>query len=163
MSLLLIIVLIIFLIFAIRGCQKGFLQMLFSLIAVIVLIALAVWLAPQVTEFLAQSTNLAEGPGARLLVILISGIAAFIIVLIISKILKLANKIPVLGKINRFFGLLAGLLEALILIWVIMAGIHFWAVLNPDAAILNVIGDSGFLTWLYEGDPLVGFSLLSGQ
>lgn len=150
----LIITLIIFLIFAVRGWQRGFLQVLFTLISVIVLIALALWLAPQVTAFLVEKTGAADGIAARLLTILIAGLAAFIIVRLIAKALKLVNKIPVLGKINRFFGLLAGLAEALILMWVIMTGIHFFAILHPDAAILQTIGGSEFLTWLYESDPL---------
>ena len=150
----LIITMLIFLIFAVRGWQRGFLQVLFTLVSVIVLIALALWLAPQVTAFLVEKTGASDGIGARLLTILIAGLAAFIIVRLIARALKLVNKIPVLGKINRFFGLLAGLAEALILMWVIMTGIHFWAVFHPDAAILQSIGSSEFLSWLYGSDPL---------
>lgn len=156
MNWLLITVLIIFLIFAIRGWQKGLLQVLFSLISVIVLIALAVWLTPQVTAFFAEKAGAPDGVAARLLTILIAGVAAFIIVRLIARALKLVNKIPVLGKVNRFFGLLAGLGEGLILIWVILTGVHFWATLHPDAAILQMIAGSEMLKWLYESNPLTG-------
>ena len=85
-----------------EGLAEGIPQVLFTLISVIVLIALALWLAPQVTAFLVEKTGAADGIAARLLTILIAGLAAFIIVRLIAKALKLVNKIPVLGKISHF-------------------------------------------------------------
>lgn len=157
MNWLLIIVLILLLVFAVRGWQKGFLQVLFSLVSIIVLIALAVWLAPQVTDFFIQKFGMGDGAAGKLLTILIAGIAAFIIVRLIAKALQLVNKIPVLGKVNQFFGLLAGLVEGLILVWIIMIGINFWVTINPNAAIASVIEGNEILFWLFENNPLTGF------
>ncbi|MCR5416099.1 MAG: CvpA family protein [Pseudobutyrivibrio sp.] len=51
---------------------------------------------------------------------LISIIIAFIAVFIVGKIIRLIGGIPGLRSINKFFGIFAGFIEALMIIWFIM-------------------------------------------
>lgn len=87
----------------IRGWRRGFLRLIYDLAAVFIAIALAGYALPY-----------ADSP--------IAFFAAFcvivIILIVIGKMLLKVNRIPVIGKINRFVGLIAGAFLGVIIIWV---------------------------------------------
>lgn len=58
MNWLLIVVLVIFAVFVIRGWRKGLLRLLFSLVSVIVLIAVMAYATPHVSEFIKDHTGI---------------------------------------------------------------------------------------------------------
>lgn len=66
MNWLLVIVLLIILFSAIRGCCKGFLRVLFSLVSVIVLIVLVSYATPHVTGFIQEHTQLDQKIAERI-------------------------------------------------------------------------------------------------
>ncbi len=110
---------------------------------------------------------MAQEIGGRLAGVILGGIVfviavilAIIVVKLIEHLLKLVNKIPILGGINRFLGIFAGGLEGLILIWVILLVISLFAGAGNDGPVLQTIQNDGFLSFLYESNPL--WQLLQG-
>ncbi|MCC8028421.1 MAG: CvpA family protein [Lachnospiraceae bacterium] len=58
MNWLMIVILIIFLIFVIRGWRRGLLKMLFSVISIVILIALVAWATPHISTLIRENTGI---------------------------------------------------------------------------------------------------------
>ncbi len=86
-------------------------------------------------------------------------ILAFILIRIAFWIIMLiANgiaKAPVLRGINRFFGILAGGFNGILIIWILMAAFSLFQSLPTGAGVLECIQRWDFLSFLYGKDPFL--------
>lgn len=230
MNWLLIVVVLILLFMIIHGFNRGCLRILFSLIAVILLIGFTGYAAPHINTFLKENTQIHaeiaerwtdrlsntsdqaiesaaeeqhqsldsagvqlpdvlekyvfndgmnnaqemvnhsgiyQGAGEHMADIIVS-VAAFLIALIVAvlivwvigKATDLINKIPVIGGINRFLGIFAGIMEGFIIIWILFA---FAALISGTVlgqSMLTCINENQFLYVLYEHNPIL--NILAG-
>ena len=114
----------------------------------------------QLSDMTAQAKEqAAEAIGARIASILltiisyiIAVIAAIIVVKIIGAVIGLIGKLPVIGGINRLFGLFAGIFEGLLVSWVLLLLLSVVAGTESGSAVSAMIAENAFLTWLYDNN-----------
>lgn len=137
MNWLLIVVIGIFLFFTIYGWFRGVLRMAFSLVVVIALVLL-------LGRFLTNGLSF-----------LISFLIGVIVLHILSKVVGLFSKLPVIHGLDRFFGLLVGAFLGLVVVWLLF----YFATLIPGTtvgnALLYQISSSPLLLWLFENNGLL--------
>ncbi len=190
MNWMLIIVIIIFLVALIRGWRRGLLRLLFSLVSIVVLIWLFSTLNPYISTFLEEHTGIYDrielwceglfeerlGTGLAFLTdsaasvaadwifkgacFLITLIVALIIVWIIFRVLKLVNRIPVLGRVNQVLGLVGGAVEGYIVICLVFLFISLIAGTEVGTTLTENIESNAFLTFLYDSDFLFTLNLI---
>ncbi|MCR5716901.1 MAG: hypothetical protein K6G23_08660 [Lachnospiraceae bacterium] len=80
----------------------------------------------------------------------------FLVVLIARKAIKAAFallewivKFPILNRLNLFFGIVAGVFEATILVWVFYAFHPYINAAFPNNNLVEQIAGNTFLSWLY--------------
>ncbi len=191
MNWMLIIVVIIFLIAIFRGWRRGLLRLLFSLVSIIVLIALFSALNPYISTFLKDHTGLyarieewcagmfEERIGTGLgfftntaadvaadwilkgMSFLITFLIALIVVLIILRLLGLVNKVPVVGKINRVLGLVGGAVEGYLVVCLVMLFVSLISGTELGGTLAENIESNSLLSFLYDSNFLFSLNLFS--
>ena len=78
---------------------------------------------------------------------------ASLLVLLLDRIADL----PVLSTMNAFLGFVFGLFKAVLLIWVLMAMVQPYTLVNPDAAISQWIHTAKLGQWLFMYNPIAWF------
>ena len=93
---------------------------------------------------------------------IVQGLAFFIALavatfaaIVISGLIGILSKIPVLSGVNRIFGLFAGALNGMLLGWVGFYVIALFSAGEKGAALVSYIYESRFLTFLYEHNPIL--------
>lgn len=230
MNWVLILVLFIMVFSIIRGYRKGFLHIVFSLIAWLVALLFVTWTMPYINEYIVDHTmiyekieagfeesiaqkakeqtqsevsengneltalgiNLPESVVKNVLEktagvadefmessgiyaalaksmaeLVVKGIAfltalfaAWIVVHIISQLLGIVSKIPIIKGANRSLGLLAGGVYGLIIVWIIFCVVTIGAASEFGAVIISYIYEDRFLTYLYENNLILTLILL---
>lgn len=88
-------------------------------------------------------------------------VAIYIAIRIVMGIFKVISKVPVIGGINRFFGLIVGLAEGLLIIWLACLVIMIFANTKFGMQAMEVIQQSPVLKFLYDNNGIVlGANLL---
>lgn len=82
-------------------------------------------------------------------------IAVFIILKLILHGFKLATKLPVLREMNGIAGMLLGLGELLLLVWVAMLLITALVRTDTGASLLRQITESPVLSFIYDHNPIL--------
>ena len=209
------------------GFSKGFLRVVYSMLAWIAILIFVTWATPHVADMLAKTTNidnrieaglndklheLVEGDteeetetdteissgdkkysnlqmklpdavtqklfGANKVAdqLLEGGVAydavagratdmamrviAFVLVLLIALIsfhlllvvLKVVEKLPLIGGINKTFGIFAGLVKGFLIIWLAFAIIAMAGTTESGIALISYIYESPLLVWIYENN-----------
>ena len=70
---------------------------------------------------------------------------------------NLISKLPVLGKVDKYLGMLLGIPRAIIIIWVLMAGISMIELSLEGSYLVGWIYQSKILTWLYENNYIINY------
>ncbi len=82
-------------------------------------------------------------------------IVIFVAVRIVVSVTGLVSKLPVIRQANEIGGLALGLIEGLIAVWVLFVVITAAGSMTWAADALADIGGNGFLSFLYDNNPLV--------
>lgn len=90
-------------------------------------------------------------------------VIAFVLVLLIalisfhllSVILKVVEKLPLIGGINRTLGLFAGLVKGFLIIWLAFAIIAMAGTTEIGVALISYIYESPLLVWIYENNLIL--------
>lgn len=106
-----------------------------------------------------------EGSGANNVVAgratdLVMRVISFVLVLLIavisfhllSVVLKVVEKLPLIGGINRLLGLFAGLVKGILIIWLAFAIIAMAGTTDIGIALISYIYESPLLIWVYENN-----------
>ena len=106
-----------------------------------------------------------EGSGAYAVVAgratdLVMRVISFVLVLLIavisfhllSVVLKVVEKLPLIGGINRLLGLFAGLVKGILIIWLAFAIIAMAGTTDIGIALISYIYESPLLIWVYENN-----------
>ena len=91
---------------------------------------------------------------------LVMRVISFVLVLLIavisfhllSVVLKVVEKLPLIGGINRLLGLFAGLLKGILIIWLAFAIIAMAGTTDIGIALISYIYESPLLIWAYENN-----------
>lgn len=91
---------------------------------------------------------------------LVMRVISFVLVLLIavisfhllSVVLKVVEKLPLIGEINRLLGLFAGLVKGILIIWLAFAIIAMAGTTDIGIALISYIYESPLLIWVYENN-----------
>lgn len=91
---------------------------------------------------------------------LVMRVISFVLVLLItvisfhllSVVLKVVEKLPLIGGINRLLGLFAGLVKGILIIWLAFAIIAMAGTTDIGVALISYIYESPLLIWAYENN-----------
>ena len=142
MDILLIVVLVVLGGFALHGYLRGLVRMMFSLAAIFLVIGITSWLAPYAADLLREQTPLyntvqekcleavqmdvVDQAAEQIAEIILQRIAWFLTFITVSillgvlvHVLDLIAKLPVLDSVNHIGGLSVGLLEGLVIVWIL--------------------------------------------
>lgn len=86
-------------------------------------------------------------------------ITAWIVVHIISQLLGIVSRIPILKGINRTLGLFAGGIYGFLLVWIAFYIIALCSTSETGAVLVSYIYDNVFLTFLYENNLILTLML----
>jgi uncharacterized membrane protein required for colicin V production len=121
-------------------------------------------LASKHLELLALDQGTISGITGHLSQMIFSGlvmVALFLLFYALASVLvvlldRIAD-LPVLSTMNAFFGFLFGLLKAIVLIWVLMAMVQPYTLVNPDSAISQWVQTAKLGHWLFAYNPIAWF------
>lgn len=71
---------------------------------------------------------------------------------LLSVVLKVVEKLPLIGGINRLLGLFAGLVKGILIIWLAFAIIAMAGTTDIGIALISYIYESPLLIWVYENN-----------
>lgn len=166
--------------FGLHGYIRGMVRMVFSLAAVLVTVVLASLAAPYAAEFLRTQTPLydviqekcmeavqaniglsLEGgieQIAEMAVERIAWILSFILISImlgiLVHVLDIIAKLPGIDSINHIGGLAVGLLEGLLIVWILFFVITLCQGSEWGSQMMEEIQGNPLLEWLYENNVL---------
>ena len=128
-----------------KGNKAGFIKSAFSACSMILSIVGAVILGPIVRTILPESP-------------IFSYVLAFVIASIGLKItcgvLDIVAKLPVLNQINKTGGLLVGLIEGVLRVWVIFVILDMFATTQWGSTLLIMVHSNEYVRMLYENNWL---------
>lgn len=91
----------------------------------------------------------------------ISFIITFLIALtvlwIVSIMLNIISKLPLLNAVNKTAGLAVGLIQGLVIVWVLFIFLTAFSGLEFGATAMGMVSESKFLSILYNNNLLLGF------
>ena len=219
MNWVLMLVLLVLVCCAIYGYTKGFLRIVFSLVAWVIVLVFVSWATPHVSQWIQENTTIYEkieaaceesvrraaqgkmeegaveqygeagelgldlpesvmaqivsgASGAADTVLAETGVYAgiaqslagfivpvlilsWILVHVISALLGIVSHIPILKGVNRFTGMLAGLMEGLLIVWIAFYIVALCSTGETGRVIVSYINQSAFLKELYENNILL--------
>lgn len=223
MNWVLMLVLLVLVCCAIYGYTKGFLRIVFSLVAWVIVLVFVSWATPHVSQWIQENTTIYEkieaaceesvrraaqgkmeegaaeqyggagelglpesvmaqivsgasgaadtvlaetgvyaGIAQSLAGFIVQGIAfvtvlilSWILVHVISALLGIVSHIPILKGVNRFTGMLAGLMEGLLIVWIAFYIVALCSAGETGRVIVSYINQSAFLKELYENNILL--------
>lgn len=95
-----------------------------------------------------RATDLAMRVIAFVLVLLIALISFHLL----SVVLRVVEKLPLIGGVNRMLGLFAGLVKGILIIWLAFAIIAMAGTTGIGIALISYIYESPLLVWIYENN-----------
>ena len=90
-------------------------------------------------------------------------ICLVIIFTIITKMLSIAAHLPIINSINRIGGVLFGVGEALLVVWILFVGIAMLANTSVGVELYKQVEDNTFLTKLYDSNLLMSLVTIFKQ
>ena len=100
--------------------------------------------------------DVVAGRATDLVMRVISFVLALLIAVIsfhlLSVVLKVVEKLPLIGGINRLLGLFAGLVKGILIIWLAFAIIAMAGTTDIGIALISYIYESPLLIWAYENN-----------
>ena len=138
----------IFLVCILDGVHKGLLLKVFSLLRMVVVLALTMILVPVLKPLFAANSEVQSG-AAYVIALLVAVIAVGIVV----RVLKLVDHIPVLKTVNRL-GAIFGACIGIVLIWVLLAVIGAFQDVTWCREISECAKQSEILRTIQKFDPM---------
>ena len=169
MNVLALIIAIILVVFALIGAKQGFVKMLFSLIKMIAILFLGILFTGTIADLLMEHTHVYESvlkhvAGSEAVAgFVVKGIAFVIAIIIIANVFFIIQKIiealaslPVIKTVNHVMGFLFGIIEGLLVSWIILYLIKVFGNLG-DGKLISMIDSSPFLSFLSENNLVQTF------
>jgi len=150
-----LVVLIIFIIGAIKGWKMGLIQEVVSLVSLVLLVIVLLLVATGIHSFMDK--NYMQILFIVILLVII-GIATKIGSLIV-KLGKSVAKLPVLSFLNNLAGVVVGIAEGLVLVWVGMIAMVIFENNSICQLLIQEVNENAFLHYIYEINILAHYFL----
>lgn len=151
MNILLIIVLVLLVLNVVSGYKKGFVKSLVSFISLIVLGIMAVLVINGIHGYV-------DGNFLTVFIMVVLLAVVGIVQHLINLVLlpaKLLSKLPIVSWVNQLLGIVFGVLQTLLLVWILYAGVMLLDMGMVEQLIVNATQENQFLSWLYQNNYLV--------
>lgn len=103
------------------------------------------------TDYIASYlSDLVLGAITFILLLIVLGIAFFILI----RVLNIFTKLPVIHAFNTAGGAIVGLLEALLILWILCIIITAFSTTGWGQATCKAISENGILSFIYDNNPL---------
>ncbi len=134
----------------IKGYKRGLVEELNTAVAMILAILAAIMFVVAVKGYMDQETlKTILGIVCLTIAVLVYKIVDFIL-----STLKIISSIPVIRSINKLAGLAAGILEAVLIIWIVFIVIISFDFGSINSYILANIKENPILIYLFQNNPL---------
>lgn len=144
------VLLVIILVSALIGSNRGFLLSVFAMVKNLLTIIAAAASAPMVVSRLPKAWPVKEaiGYGIALVVwILVFGI--------IARLIRIADDLPIVSTLNRLLGLVFGAVSGLFIVWTILAVLGGVQEYSWAAAIVEAARGNSVVMWLQSYSPIM--------
>ena len=151
MNILLIIVLVLLIFNVIAGYKKGFVKSLISFVSLIVLGIMAVLVINGIHSYV-------DGNFLTVLIMVVLLVAVSIVHHVINFMLlpaKILSKLPIVSWLNQLLGIVFGILQTLLMVWILYAGVLLLDMGMVEQLIVNATQENEFLCWLYQNNYLM--------
>lgn len=151
MNILLIIVLLLLVLNVVSGYKNGFVKALISFISLIVLGIIAVLVINGIHGYV-------DGNFLTVLIMIVLLVVVVVVHHLINFVLfpvKLLSKLPIVSWLNQLLGIVFGILQTLLTVWILYAGVMLLDMGMFEQLIVNATQENGFLSWLYQNNYLV--------
>lgn len=115
-----------------------------------------------VIDSIIQSTGVYDNVSEKIADVVIKVIAFLGVVIVFSilsnvllEVIKIIEKIPIIGGANKIIGLFVGLFKSMIIVWVFSACLVFVNRITDCKGIMDCIKESVFLQVLYNNNPII--------
>ena len=138
------------LIFAFHGSRKGLTGQVVEIIS-LALSIVGVALVIRVVELF-----LKDNVDEAVYVIIYLVVLAFLfwILLFAAKALKILKKIPIIGGINSFLGMIIGLAEGILVILALFILFEKYELGGVSSHVISAIGETRYISFLFEHNPI---------
>lgn len=153
MNVTLAVVLILLLLFAYRGHRKGIAMEIASLVSALLSLAGLSLIIRMIESYMKDNVN----DIVQALVFFVALAFLYEILKFVILSLKILTKIPVIHWLNSFVGMIFGLAEGILLIWVLLIALSKYDIAGQSAVILEQVSGNPFLSFLKEKNPLLRF------
>lgn len=117
------------------------------------------------TQYIDSGIDAATGGIASAITVLIVDIIAFVIILILSKIIirivgnlfGIFTKLPIIKQFNRLGGGIMGGVVGILLLYIVSAAMLLFFPINPESKVLYEIENSTFASEIYQNNLILNF------
>lgn len=78
-----------------------------------------------------------------------------VVVMVAGLLLNIVSRLPVIRKLNKFLGTIAGFFEGYVVVSVYYMAVTALGVTEFGSSMLQMLSESRFLTWLYANNPII--------
>jgi membrane protein required for colicin V production len=136
----------------IMGTVRGLIKVAISIAVSILTIVLTILLTPYVFKMLSKHKF------SQLMVFAVTLVVLFIVLKIVTYIIEAIANFPVVSILNRILGAFAGLIGAIIIVWIVFTLIAALHSFSTGKMLYETIEKSYYLKSLYEMNPITKFA-----
>ena len=92
----------------------------------------------------------------NILTFLLIFISVRILIAIVGKLLRIVSKLPVISFFDHGFGVILGIAESVMLIYMVLALIYAITPMRQNPVVIEYISESTLTKTMYENNPIVG-------
>ncbi len=92
----------------------------------------------------------------NILTFLLIFITVRILIAIVGKLLHIVSKLPIISFFDHGFGVILGIAESVMLIYMVLALVYAITPLRQDPAVIEYISESTLTKTMYENNPIIG-------
>ncbi len=121
---------------------------------------------PNFMDYLLEQGGIYTEVTTKLSALAVDGITyvcVFLIAIIVFRwigvALKVVDRIPIVNGLNKWLGVLAGVMEGFVIVWIGFTILSFSAGTGMGRSLLVYVQQSSFLTWIYNNNIILDFAL----
>lgn len=131
------------------GSNRGLIRGLYGMVKNIVIIAVAIGLAPVIAKRLPETVIAREGIGYA-----IAFVVCFILFNIIGRLIRIFDDMPVVGTLNRIGGAVFGVIVGFLMVWSILAILGSLQEYAWCKQVIESARQNGVVMWFQRCSPL---------
>lgn len=112
-----------------------------------------------VTTFTAYVVSSVTDVIFNTIIFVVTFVVVFIVVKIVFSVINLISKLPVINQFNKLAGILAGLAEGVVIVWIFFAVATMLGSTEFGKSVFEQVNANGFLAFLYNNNLIMKYLL----